>query len=45
MESIIHQGPDIKEAFDVNTQEAHNYSIQVERSLSNQYKSFEDLDH
>lgn len=44
MESIIKQGPDIKEAFDANTEKAHIYFGLVEQWLSQQKESIEDLD-
>ena len=44
MESIIKQGPDIKEAFDANTEKAHSYFGLVEQWLSKQKESIEVLD-
>lgn len=44
MKSIIHQGPDIKEAFDTNTEVAKNYYKLVEEWYNCQKESFEYLD-
>ena len=44
MKSIIHQGPDIKEAFDTNTEIAKKYYNLVEEWFNSQTESFEYLD-
>lgn len=44
MKSIIHQGPDIKEAFDTNTETAKRYYGLVEEWFNRQEESFTYLD-
>jgi len=44
MISIIHQGPVIKEAYDMNTEEAHIYFNTVKEWVAKQSESLKELD-